>query len=91
MGSADFVRRRGTLEQGRALEALGHAVQYLVDSQLFGTGETNLRGDHEAVQILMRMSRAVFAECPEVVSLRRRVGRWFVDRFAGDPDASQRG
>ena len=85
------LRRRGTLEQGRALEALGHAVEYLVDSQLFRVGEGNPRDDHEAVQILMLMSRAVFAECPEVVSLRRRMRRWFVSRFTGVDEVPERG
>ncbi len=74
---ARFVRRRGSLEQGRALETLGHAVEYLVDSGLFLRDERNQRDEHEAIQILMRMSRAVFAECPEVVPVRRRLGKWF--------------
>jgi hypothetical protein len=85
------TRRRGTLEQGRALEALGHAVEYLVDSRLFHAGELNPVDEHEAVQILMRLSRAVFAECPEVVSLRRRMRQWVAQRFAGDAGVAQRG
>ncbi len=72
------VRRRGSLQQGQALETLGHAVEYLVDSRMFlvevGAGEQNQ--DQEAIQILMRLSRAVFLECPEVVPIRRRMGRW---------------
>jgi hypothetical protein len=55
------VRRRGSLEQGRALETLGHAVEYLVDSRLFQSGDHNQRD--------------------EVVSLRRRLGRWAAERF----------
>ncbi len=70
------VRRRGNLEQGRALETLGHAVEYLTDSQLFLTDEAGARHSQEAVQILMRCSRAVFMECPEVVPVRRRLSRW---------------
>lgn len=70
------VRRRGSQEQGRALESLGHAVEYLVDSGLFLRDERNQRDEHEAIQILMRLSRAVFAECPEVVPLRRRLEAW---------------
>ncbi len=68
------------MQQGRALEMLGHAVEYLVDSRMFGD-EAGFRSEGEAVQILMRMSRAVFAECPEVVPLRERVARWFADAW----------
>ena len=70
------VRRRGSLQQGFALETLGHAVEYLVDSRLFAQSEADARSDQEAIQLLMRMSRAVFAECPEVLPLRRRLGLW---------------
>ena len=80
--AAQPLPRRGTLEQGRALEALGHAIEYLVDSRLFLLDGGTLRSDDEAVQIMMRLSRAVFAECPEVISLRRRLHMWVVDRFA---------
>ena len=66
------VRRRGTLEQGFALETLGHAVEYLIDSRLFTPSDAHAQSDQEAIQLLMRMSRAVFAECPEVVPLGRR-------------------
>ena len=51
------VRRRGNAEQGRALEMLGHAVEYLADSRLFLLEEVNQRDEDEAMQILMRMSR----------------------------------
>ena len=76
------VRRRGSIEQGRALETLGHAVEYLIDSRMFQLGEVNQRDENEAVQILMRMSRAVFEECPEVVPIRQRLKRWFVDHVS---------
>ncbi len=72
-----MVRRRGNMEQGKALELLGHSVEYLVDSRLFTKDEVEARNDREAVQILMRLSRAVFAECPEVISVRRRLTRWY--------------
>ena len=70
------VRRRGTLHQGRALETLGHAVEYLADSQMFLVDGTAARHNQEAIQILMRCSRAVFLECPEVVPASRRMSRW---------------
>lgn len=72
------VRRRGSLQQGQALETLGHAVEYLVDSRMFlvELGAGDQKQDQEAVQILMRLSRAVFQECPEIVPIRRRMSRW---------------
>ena len=70
-----MVRRRGSREQGKALEFLGHSVEYLVDSRLFTKDEAVARNDREAVQILMRASREVFAECPEVITVGRRVKR----------------
>ncbi len=60
----------------RALEVLGHAVEYLVDSRMFMLGEHNRAAETEAVQILMRQSRTVFAECREVVPLRVRLSRF---------------
>jgi hypothetical protein len=85
------IRRRGSLEQGRALEALGHSVEYLIDSRLFDLGDHNHCNEQEAIQILMRMSRAVFAECPEVITLRRRLGRWVSERLTSGGGIEQRG
>ncbi len=70
------ARRRASVEQGRALEVLGHAVEYLVDSRMFMLGEHNRAAETEGVQILMRQSRTVFAECREVVPLRVRLSRF---------------
>lgn len=70
-------RRRASIAQGQALESIGHAVEYLVDQRMFEMNESNARADQEAIQILMRMSRAVFAECREVVPLGTRVSLWF--------------
>lgn len=73
---AAYVRRRGSIAQGQALETLGHAVEYLVDSALFLRETSDSRAHQDAVQILMRASRNVFAECPEVLSLRSRFSQW---------------
>lgn len=69
-------RRRGSAQQGRALETLGHAVEYLVDSRMFLVERSSAKAEQEAVQILMRMSRSVFSECPEVVTLWMRMGQF---------------
>ena len=90
-GGTEPSRRRGPLEQGRALEALGHAVEYLIDSRLFHLGDHNVRDEQEAAQILMRMSRAVFAECPEVESIRKRMRLWVLDRFSSTDGLAERG
>lgn len=91
------IRRRANLKQGFALEALGHAVEYLVDSRLFNQNDADAHSDQEAIQVLMRMSRAVFAECDEVLPLRRRMGRWIAGGWTGrsarkapDPTAAGR-
>jgi hypothetical protein len=80
--SEALLRRRGSAAQGRALESLGHAVEYLVDSRMFLLDGNNLAAEGEAVQILMQLSRQVFAECPVVKppfsSLKRLWSRYFV-------------
>jgi hypothetical protein len=89
--SGQPIRRRGSLEQGRALETLGHAVEYLIDSRLFDGADHNQRDEHEAVQILMRLSRAVFAECPQVISVGRRLRTWVQDRLSSHGGVESRG
>lgn len=86
--SGGAVTRRGTVEQGRALEVLGHAVEYLVDSRLFTLDEGTLKSDGEAVQIMMRLSRAVFAECPQVISGRRPLKLWLVGQMSNPPEVN---
>jgi hypothetical protein len=78
------VLRRGSEEQGRALETLGHAIEYLIDSQLWRGRDYDPKNDQEAIQILMRLSREVFGECPEVISVRRRLKAWMAERVGGD-------
>jgi len=65
------IRRRATEQQGRSLERLAHAIEYLVDSQLYLHPGAASKDDSEAIQILMRLNREVFAECREIVSIRQ--------------------
>jgi hypothetical protein len=81
--ASDVVRRRPTMQQGRALETLGHAIEYLVDSQLHLDPGPASRDDGEAGQILMRLSREVFAECREVVPAPRGLGLRLFHLLAG--------
>ena len=71
----DEVRLKPDMTQGRALEALGHALEYLSDSA-YGD-RVALPAISEAVKILAEKSRAVFAECPEIIPLTKRIRRRF--------------
>ncbi len=57
-----MVARRRTREQGRALELLGHAVEYLLDDRLFRR-EADRDGYMSAVLILSEASRRVYRSC----------------------------
>jgi hypothetical protein len=59
------------------LEALGHAIDYLVDSYCMCESGDRFTGEFEAVLILKKANRAVFAECRQVESLPVRLLRRF--------------
>ena len=69
------LRRRPTMSQGRALETLGHAVEYLVDSRMHRDQGLSAQADSVAEQVLMCLNREVFAECAEVAP-SRPPGTW---------------
>jgi hypothetical protein len=71
--AAHTIRRQPTRRQGRALEAIGHAIEYLVDSQMYFSCDPSTQPEVEASQILMQASRQVFAECREIAPLTTRV------------------
>ena len=79
--STGLIIRRPNHQQGRALEVLSHAIEYLVDSRLFLIDEPSTPTDAQAVQTLMLLSRQVFAECAESVSLARRLQLWIDQRL----------
>ncbi len=70
------MKRRPTPEQGRALEVIGHAIEYLIDFYIVVYSEYGSRADTEAVQILVKLSMEVYEECAEVVPLHQRVRGW---------------
>ena len=72
-------RRRNSPQQGQALETLGHAIEYLVDSRLFEQWESP--ADAEAVHLPMACSRSVFADCEEVSPWHQRVQRALLKRL----------
>lgn len=66
-------RRRITPQAGRALEILGHAIEYLTD-EFVHEGQP-LSADNRqiiAVQLLMAVNRQIYYECPIVPTLRER-------------------
>lgn len=79
--SGSSVRRQGNVEQGKALEVLGHAVEYLVDSQMFRSGAIDTQDDSEATSILMRLSREVFNECTLSAPMKMQVFQWINRRM----------
>jgi hypothetical protein len=83
MSSGYYVRRRPDPRQGRALEKLGHAIEYLVDSRMAWKDRQTTRADAEAVDILMGLSRCVFSECEEIVPVSQRFKAWMMRTVSG--------
>ena len=72
------IRRRPSPQQGRALEVLGHAIEYLLDSYVTTTAPTSNRSDHEATHLLIKLNMEVFSECSEIIPLRQRLWHYLV-------------
>ena len=81
------VWRRPTQVQGRALEILGHAIEYLVDSRLAGFVDSGLDSalgeEAAAVRLLSEASWAIFGTCPEVEPVGERIRRGLAGRLLG--------
>ncbi len=75
------VRRRPERSQGKALEALAHAIEYLVDNAET-SGCLPSAATMEAVELLAEKSRAVFAECAVITPLPQRLTNLFARFFA---------
>ncbi len=66
-------RRRISPQAGRALEMLGHAIEYLTDEFVHQDGAFSARNEQlEAVQMLMALNRQVYFECPEAPTFGER-------------------
>jgi hypothetical protein len=71
------VRRRIDPQSGRALEILGHAIEYLTDEYVHAGGSLCAHnGQLEAMQLLMAANRAIYFACPQVPSFGERLRRW---------------
>jgi hypothetical protein len=83
--TADANKRRQIPPQsGRALEMLGHAIEYLADEFVFhgGTFATLPAEDSQvrAIQLLMAANRSVYYECPIALTFRERFRRLWLHR-----------
>jgi hypothetical protein len=66
-------RRRISPRAGHALEILGHAIDYLSDEFVHAGGSFSAHdGQVEAVQLLMRINRQIYLDCPEIPTLGER-------------------
>ena len=66
-------RRRITPEAGRALEILGHAIEYLTDEFVQDDRAYTVKSEQlQAVQMLMALNRQVYFECPELPTFGER-------------------
>ena len=77
--TANSERRRSiSPSAGRALEILGHAIEYLADEYVY-RGKTFCADDPEvqAVQLLMALNREIYLECPIVPRFTERVRAFF--------------
>lgn len=76
-----LVRRRLSPESGRALEMLGHAIEYLADEYAVDDEHKGPLGSAdprvEAIQVLKALNRAVYYSGAEVPPASSRLRRWF--------------
>jgi hypothetical protein len=76
-GTRAAKRRRISPQAGRALEILGHAIDYLTDEYVHSGGTFALDDPQvQAIQLLMAMNRQIYFECPEVPTLLERCRSW---------------
>jgi len=66
--------RRISPQAGRALELLGHAIEYLTDEYIRETEHLSA-GDPQvaAIQLLMALNREVYFECPVIATFGERL------------------
>src|SRR5690242_18188641 len=66
--------RRISPEAGRALEILGHSIEYLTDEYVNRTGKLSANDPEiEAIQLLMGLNRQVYYGCPVVPTWSERL------------------
>ena len=82
-----FVRRRLSPEGGRALEILGHAIEYLADEYANDLADKGPLGSADprvaAIQILKGLNRAIYYSGTQVEPAFGRMKRWLGSRMMG--------
>ena len=71
-------RRHITPQAGRALETLGHAIEYLTDEYLQEAEQVSAHDPNlQAVQILMALNRDIYYACPLQPTFTERLRGFF--------------
>jgi hypothetical protein len=71
-------RRRISPQAGRALEILGHAIEYLTDEYVHrGTSFSADDPEVNAIGLLMSLNRQIYFECPVVPTVGERLRSFF--------------
>lgn len=71
-------RRRISPRDGRALEILGHAIEYLADEFVHeGACLTSGNPQVQAIQLLVALNRQVYFDCPPVPDFGERCRAFF--------------
>ena len=66
--------RRITEETGRALQILGHAIEYLTDEYVHETANLSASDPQiQAICLLMNLNREVYYECPVIPTFGERL------------------
>lgn len=69
-------RRRIPESAGRALEKLGHAIEYLADEAVYEGWTTKTdHGRADAIRILKAANRQIYYSCPVVPTFRERMAK----------------
>jgi hypothetical protein len=75
-----FVRRQLSPEEGRAIEILGHAIEYLADEYCADAQPKGRLGNAdpriEAIQTLKALNRSIYYSSAEVEPAFSRMKRW---------------
>ena len=83
--AGNVVQRRRNLspEAGRAIELLGHAIEYLADEIALDCLDPSMRAKSEmfprlqAIEMLMARNRDIYLSCAEAPTLAERLRNWF--------------
>lgn len=76
---ASHRRRRMSREAGRAIEMLGHAIEYLADEFSVDCMSGRVKVTNgippqvTAIQMLMSLNREIYLNCPEIPTLGERM------------------